>query len=143
MTQQVKWFEGRHVCHLCGARLRTLLPHKCRIPPVPFPPVKWCPKAFLPRPVAALRSPCPRPPSPDPRPASPGLISSNLPPTSRFFYQQVLNPTPLIGKKPINIKDFDGTPPGVRPVCPGDTSHLSRDMSRLSRDSVLLVLIYT
>ena len=42
-TQQTKWFEGRHVCHLCGARLRTLLPHKCRIPPVPFPPVKKCP----------------------------------------------------------------------------------------------------
>ena len=37
-------------------------------------------------------------------------------------------------KKPINIKNFGGTPPGVRPVCPGDTSHLSRDMSRLSRD---------
>ena len=36
-------------------------------------------------------------------------------------------------KKPINIKNFGGTPPGVRPVCPGDTSHLSRDMSRLSR----------
>ena len=35
-------------------------------------------------------------------------------------------------KKPINIKNFGGTPPGVRPVCPGDTSHLSRDMSRLS-----------
>ena len=32
-------------------------------------------------------------------------------------------------KKPINIKNFGGTPPGVRPVCPGDTSHLSRDMS--------------
>ena len=31
------------MCHLCGARLRTVLPHKCRIPPVPFPPVKWCP----------------------------------------------------------------------------------------------------
>ena len=40
----------------------------------------------------------------------------------------------LIGErtKPINIKNFGGTPPGVRPVCPGDTSHLSRDMSRLS-----------
>ena len=36
-------------------------------------------------------------------------------------------------KKPINIKNFGGTPPGVRPVCPGDTSHLSHDMSRLSR----------
>ena len=47
-------------------------------------------------------------------------------------------------KKPINIKNFGGTPPGVRPVCPGDTSHLSRDMSRLSRGhSVPLVLIYT
>ena len=48
------------------------------------------------------------------------------------------------GKKPINIKNFGGTPPGVCPVCPGDTSHLSRDMSRLSRGhSVPLVLIYT
>ena len=47
-------------------------------------------------------------------------------------------------KKPINIKNFGGTPPGVRPVCPGDTSHLSRDMSRLSRGhSVPLVLIHT
>ena len=47
-------------------------------------------------------------------------------------------------KKPINIKDFGGTPPGVRPVCPGDTSHLSRGMSRLSRGhSASLVLIYT
>ena len=47
-------------------------------------------------------------------------------------------------KKPINIKNFGGTPPGVRPVCPGDTSHLSRDMSRLSwGHSVPLVLIYT
>ena len=46
-------------------------------------------------------------------------------------------------KKPINIKNFGGTPPGVRPVCPGDTSHLSRDMSRLSRGhAVPLVLIY-
>ena len=36
-------------------------------------------------------------------------------------------------KKPINIENFGGTPPGVRPVCPGDTSHLSRDMSSLSR----------
>ena len=45
-------------------------------------------------------------------------------------------------KKPINIKNFGGTPPGVRPVCPGDTSHLSRDMSRLSRGhSVPLVHI--
>ena len=45
-------------------------------------------------------------------------------------------------KKPINIKNFGGTPPGVRPVCPGDTSHLSRDMSRLSRGhSVPAVLI--
>ena len=51
----------------------------------------------------------------------------------------------LPGKeKPINIKNFGGTPPGVRPVCPGDTSHLSRDMSRLSRGhSVPLLLIYT
>ena len=24
-----KWFEGRHVCHLCDARARTRLPHKC------------------------------------------------------------------------------------------------------------------
>ena len=47
-------------------------------------------------------------------------------------------------QKPINIKNFGGTPPGVRPVCPGDTSHLSRDMSRLSRGhSVPFVLIYT
>ena len=47
-------------------------------------------------------------------------------------------------KKPINIKNFGGTPPGVRPVCPGDTSHLSRDVSRLSRgQSVPLALIYT
>ena len=47
-------------------------------------------------------------------------------------------------KKPINIKNFGGTPPGVCPVCPGDTSHLSHDMSRLSRGhSVLLALIYT
>ena len=47
-------------------------------------------------------------------------------------------------KKPMNIKNFGGTPPGVRPICPGDTSHLSRDMSRLSRGhSVPLVLIYT
>ena len=47
-------------------------------------------------------------------------------------------------KKPINIKNFGGTPPGVRPVCPGDTSRLSRDMSRLSRGhSVPLVLTYT
>ena len=47
-------------------------------------------------------------------------------------------------KKLINIKNFGGTPPGVRPVCPGDTSHLSRDMSRLSRGhSVPLALIYT
>ena len=35
LTQQTKWFEGRHVCHLCGAHLHTLLPHKCRIPPPP------------------------------------------------------------------------------------------------------------
>ena len=40
-------------------------------------------------------------------------------------------------KKPINIKNFGGTPRGVRPVCPGDTSHLSRG------HSVPLVLIYT
>ena len=45
-------------------------------------------------------------------------------------------------KKPINIKNFGGTPPGLCPVCPGDMSHLSRDMSRLSRGhSVPLVLI--
>ena len=44
----------------------------------------------------------------------------------------------------VNTKNFGGTPPGVRPVCPGDTSHLSRDMSRLSRGhSFPLVLIYT
>ena len=36
-------------------------------------------------------------------------------------------------KKTINIKNFGGTPPGVRPVCPGDTSHLSRDVSRLAK----------
>ena len=30
------------MCRFCGARLRTLLPHKCRIPPVPFPPLP-CP----------------------------------------------------------------------------------------------------
>ena len=42
------------------------------------------------------------------------------------------------------MKNFGGTLSGVRPVCPGDTSHLSRDMSRLSRGhSVPLVLIYT
>ena len=35
----------------------------------------------------------------------------------------------------INIKNFGGTPPGVCvcAVCPMDTSHLSRHMSRLSR----------
>ena len=44
LTQQTKRFEGRHVCHLCDARVRTHLPHKCRVPPIPFPPVKWCPK---------------------------------------------------------------------------------------------------
>ena len=33
-----KGIEGRHVCHLCGACARTLLPLRCRIPPVPFPP---------------------------------------------------------------------------------------------------------
>ena len=32
-----RWFEGRHVCHLCGARLSTLLPHKCRRAIVQFP----------------------------------------------------------------------------------------------------------
>ena len=44
-----KWFEGRRACHLCGARLRRLLPHKCRIPPrsVPPPPVRKCPKKFV------------------------------------------------------------------------------------------------
>ena len=36
-------------------------------------------------------------------------------------------------KKPINIKEFGGTPPGVCPVCPVEMSHLSRHMSRLSR----------
>ena len=39
LTQQTKWFEGRHVCHLCDARVRTRLTHKCRVPPVPFPPL--------------------------------------------------------------------------------------------------------
>ena len=42
LTLQTKWFQGKHVCHLCGARVRTLLPHKCRIPP-PFrspPPLR-------------------------------------------------------------------------------------------------------
>ena len=46
-------------------------------------------------------------------------------------------------KKPINIKNFGGTPPGVRPVCPGDTSHLSRDMSRLSGDILSLQYWFT
>ena len=44
LTQQIKLFEGRHARHLWRVRLRTLLPHKCRIPPVPFPPVKKCPR---------------------------------------------------------------------------------------------------
>ena len=49
LIQQTKWLEGRDLCHLCGARLRTLLPHKCRIPPVPFPPpVKKCPITLQP-----------------------------------------------------------------------------------------------
>ena len=39
LIQTANWFEGRHVCHLCGARLRTLFPHKCRTPPV-----EKCPK---------------------------------------------------------------------------------------------------
>ena len=34
LTQQTEWFEGRHVCHLCGARLRTLLPHSVAYPPL-------------------------------------------------------------------------------------------------------------
>ena len=38
LTQQTKWFEGKHVCHLCDARVRTRLPHKCRVTPVPSPP---------------------------------------------------------------------------------------------------------
>ena len=52
-----------------------------------------------------------------------------------FMRSPLLECLLLIGerKKPINIQSFGGTPPGVRPVCPGDTSHLSRDMSRLSR----------
>ena len=55
--------------------------------------------------------------------------------TARFFGER---------KKPINIKKFGGTRPGVRPVCPGDRSHLSCDMSHLSRGhSVPLALIYT
>ena len=37
------------------------------------------------------------------------------------------------GKKPINIKNVSGTPPGLCPVCPVDMSHLSRHLSRLSR----------
>ena len=40
-------------------------------------------------------------------------------------------------KKPINIKNIGGTRPGVRPVCPGNVSRLSRG------HSVPLVLIYT
>ena len=32
------------MCHLSGARLCTLLPPKCRIPPFLLPPVKKCPK---------------------------------------------------------------------------------------------------
>ena len=35
-------------------------------------------------------------------------------------------------KKPINIKNFGGTPPGLCPVCPVDMSHLSRHMARVS-----------
>ena len=63
-------------------------------------------------------------------------------PFSSFFFRLIF--TEWGKKKTINIKNFGGTPPGVRPVCPGDTSHLSRDMSRLSRGhSVPLVLIYT
>ena len=73
-----------------------------------------------------------------------GQIWQNFPKLRRFMAPF---PTALkIGKriKPINIKNFGGTPPGVRPVCPGDTSHLSRDISRLSRGhSVPLVLIYS
>ena len=38
LTQQTKWFEGRHVCHLCDARVRTRLPHKRRITPRSVPP---------------------------------------------------------------------------------------------------------
>ena len=30
------------MCHLCGARVRTLLSHKCRVPPGSVPPVKKC-----------------------------------------------------------------------------------------------------
>ena len=40
LTRQTSWFEGRRVSHLCDARVRTLLPHKCRVPPVPFPPLR-------------------------------------------------------------------------------------------------------
>ena len=56
--------------------------------------------------------------------------------------RKVLN---LDGKEKTNKhKEFWRDPPGVRPVCPADTSHLPRDTSRLSRGhSVPLVLIYT
>ena len=45
----------------------------------------------------------------------------------------VLPQKPIMGKekKTINIKNFGGTPPSVRPVCPGDTSHLPCDMSHV------------
>ena len=36
-------------------------------------------------------------------------------------------------KKPVNTKNFGGTPLAVCPVCPMDMSHLSRHMSRLFR----------
>ena len=66
---------------------------------------------------------------------------------ARFTKSTVLNGvfgTPKTNKHKELWAFFGGTPPGVRPVCPGDTSHLSRDMSRLSRGhSVPLVLIYT
>ena len=42
-----------NVCHLCGAQ--ALLPHQCRILPVPFPPVKKCP-SFVANPLATYRS---------------------------------------------------------------------------------------
>ena len=77
----------------------------------------------------------------------PGLKQPGMGTPSNFFFvfRDFSACAPLCckwGKKnPINIKNFGGTPPGVRPVCPGDTSHLSHDMSRLSRgQSVPLVI---
>ena len=51
LTKQTKWFEGRHVCHLRDARVRTRLPHKCR-PPFRSPPVKKCPRIMNKRELA-------------------------------------------------------------------------------------------